>query len=413
MFRAGIFLTATIFLFVAFLLNAYVFQGIQTLIDASTVGGAVVTTLYWITAAILNVGFLWSLARGRRDGKFTGWGRILIHASFIIFITELVFLGVLLAEDVYRVGIALINDLHMPSRSPVVTQLAIFLSGIPFFSLVYGVTKGKHDYKVHRHVISFPDLPEEFDGITVTQISDVHAGSFRNRNAVSRGIDLINAQKSDIFVFTGDLVNNKAEEIEPWVDLFSEIKAPLGKFAVLGNHDYGDYVRWSSVAAKRENLDRLIRHHAALGHRLLLDDYAILEKNGAKIAIAGVENWGKGFSTRGDLESAVGVLPADMFKILLSHDPSHWDAEVKHHPSNIQLTLSGHTHGMQFGIEIPGLKWSPVKYRYPNWAGLAKWENKFLHVNRGFGFLGFEGRVGIWPEITVLELRRRAKPLED
>ncbi len=205
-------------------------------------------------------------------------------------------------------------------------------------------------------------------------------------------------------MFTGDLVNNQASEIEPWIPVFKQIKAKSGKFSVLGNHDYGDYKQWDSIEQKGNNLISLKENHKKLGFRLLLDEHIQIEKNGQSIALVGIENWGLGFGQRGDLNKALKGLDPDIIKILLSHDPSHWDAEVKNHPQNIHLTLSGHTHGMQFGIELFGFKWSPVKYRYPNWAGLARYQHRYLYVNRGFGFLGFAGRVGIWPEITVIEL---------
>jgi hypothetical protein len=251
-----------------------------------------------------------------------------------------------------------------------------------------------------------PDLPENFDGFTITQISDIHAGSLDSVKGVMRGIDLINAQKSDLFVFTGDLVNNQATEIEPWIEMFKQITAPSGEFSVLGNHDYGDYIRWNSADDKVENLQRLKANHDKLGFRLLMDENVLISRGGNKIALLGVENWGLGFGQRGNLNKALAGLDPKMIKILLSHDPSHWDAEVKKHPLNIHLTFSGHTHGMQFGIEIFGFKWSPVQYRYRNWAGLAHENGRYLYVNRGFGFLGFAGRVGIWPEITVVELRK-------
>lgn len=218
---------------------------------------------------------------------------------------------------------------------------------------------------------------------------------------------MVLAENPDLFVFTGDLVNNRAEEILPWIPVFSTIRATHGQFSILGNHDYGDYISWNSREEKIANLADLKRHHAALNFRLLLDEHITIRKGDSSIRLLGVENWGKGFGERGKLSDALaGTAPAD-FKILLSHDPSHWDEEVKNHASPIQLTLSGHTHGMQFGIEWMGLRWSPVKYRYRNWAGLAEFAGKFLYVNRGFGFLGFSGRVGIWPEIAVLTLRRK------
>ena len=221
------------------------------------------------------------------------------------------------------------------------------------------------------------------------------------------GINHINAQKSDLFVFTGDLVNNAASEIVPYIGHFSQIKAPFGQFSVLGNHDYGDYIKWPTEADKIQNLNQLKAYHQELGFKLLLDEHVELHKNGEKIILAGIENWGIGFGERGDLNKALQNTSVNDFKILLSHDPSHWDAQVKNYPSKIQLSLAGHTHGMQFGIEAFGIKWSPVKYRYKHWAGIKTENGRYLNVNRGFGFLGFSGRIGIWPEITVIELKKK------
>jgi hypothetical protein len=293
-----------------------------------------------------------------------------------------------------------------PERSSVFSFIALIISVIPLIAFAFGVTKGKYHYKVRRVKLFLDDLPSNFEGFTITQISDVHSGSFDNPEGVAKGIKLINEQNSDLFVFTGDLVNNKADEIEPWIELFSQISAPAGKFSILGNHDYGDYIHWDSPEEKIKNLQNLKGNHKRLGFKLLLDEHVLIEREGQQIGVLGVENWGVGFGKRGNLNKALNGLNPTLIKILLSHDPSHWDAEVIKRPEHIHLTLSGHTHGMQFGIELFGFKWSPVKYRYPNWAGLVKENNRYLYVNRGFGFLGFAGRVGIWPEITVIELRK-------
>ena len=269
--------------------------------------------------------------------------------------------------------------------------------------------KGKYDYRVLKYALEFDDLPEEFDGFTITQLSDIHCGSFDNREKVEYAINLTNEQKSDIIVFTGDLVNNVSDELDDWKDLFSTLTAPQGVFSVLGNHDYGDYFVWDTPEDQQRNLDRLKDMQREMGWDLLLNENRYLEKNGQKIALVGVENWGgNGFKKAGDLDKAMeGIAPSD-FKVLLSHDPSHWQMKVKEDPRNFHLTLSGHTHGMQFGIEIPGyFQWSPVQYQYENWAGIYKEFGRFINVNRGFGFLGYPGRVGIWPEITVIKLKKK------
>jgi predicted MPP superfamily phosphohydrolase len=267
--------------------------------------------------------------------------------------------------------------------------------------------KGKYDYKVHKQTLYFDDLPDAFDGFTITQLSDIHSGSFDNTEAVQKGIDLAKAQKSDLFVFTGDLVNNAAWEIEPYIPHFSQLRAPFGQFSILGNHDYGDYIKWDSETEKTANLERLKEHHKTLGYRLLLDENVTLEKDGQKISLIGVQNWGKGFIQIGDIGKAMEGVDASGFKILLSHDPTHWEEQIRFHPTTIHLTLSGHTHGAQFGVETDKLRWSPVQYRYLDWAGLANEKDRYLYVNRGFGFLAFSGRLGIWPEFTVITLKKR------
>lgn len=321
------------------------------------------------------------------------------HSFLALFIAELVFIIFLLAGDGYRLIMGTPRNVYW-------IELALFFFVVTILIFVYGIVRGKYAYQVIRHSLYFRDLPEQFDGFTITQISDIHAGSFQNARALQKGINLIKAQKSDLFVFTGDLVNNIASEIKPWIGHFSQIRAPYGQFSVLGNHDYGDYVGWKNEEDKRANLQQLKGYHAELGYRLLLDEHVTLYKGGQKIILAGVENWGIGFGQRGNLRKALHETAANDFKILLSHDPTHWDKEVKVFPSKVHLTLAGHTHGMQFGVEAFGIKWSPVKYRYPHWAGLANEDNRFLNINRGFGFLGFSGRIGIWPEITVIELKK-------
>eukprot|EP01136_Pigoraptor_vietnamica_P035795 Opistho-1_new@9301 len=298
------------------------------------------------------------------------------------------------------------KQFNLPSRNLFWMEFGICIFILTIGLFIYGILRGKYAYRVIKHQLYFDDLPAEFDGFTIAQISDVHAGSFTNPKAVQKGIEMINQQKADLFVFTGDLVNNKAEEIKPWIGHFSQIKAPYGQFSVLGNHDYGDYVKWSSEAEKEKNLRQLKQYHGELGFRLLLDEHVAIKKDGAEFILAGIENWGLGFGERGDLQKALQNVPQHAFKVLLSHDPSHWEAQVKNNPTKIHLALAGHTHGMQFGIEAFGIKWSPVKFRYKHWAGIKKENGRVLNVNRGFGFIGFSGRVGIWPEITVLELRR-------
>jgi hypothetical protein len=263
---------------------------------------------------------------------------------------------------------------------------------------------------VLKYEVEFDDLPDAFDGYQITQISDVHSGSFDNFRKVAYGIDLINAQQSDVIFFTGDLVNDRTSEMEPWKEVFSRLEAKDGKFSILGNHDYGDYTSWESEAAKAQNLEDLKMMQKEMGFDLILNSNRYLQKDGQKIALLGVENWGRGgFKKAGDLQMAKEGVDKDDFKILLSHDPSHWEDVALQDDYHYHLTLSGHTHGMQFGVEIPGwIKWSPVKWRYKYWAGLYKEMGQFINVNRGFGFIGYPGRFGIWPEISVITLKKKA-----
>jgi predicted MPP superfamily phosphohydrolase len=322
-------------------------------------------------------------------------------------------------EDIFRIFSGTIthfmgdNDSgnFLPNRRKFISQMALAIAAIPFTSLLYGMTKGKYNYKVIKQTLFFSDLPDDFDGFTITQISDVHSGSFDNPEKIQYAVDLINQHKTDLMLFTGDIVNTHATEMHPWIETFNKIdNYQYGKFSVLGNHDYGEYVTWSSQAAKDENFEAIKKVYGDIGFDLLLNQNKKIKKGSSEIAIVGVENWGKNFKQAGDLNKASEGLTNEDFKILMSHDPSHWEYEVKNHDKNFQLTLSGHTHGLQFGIEIPGIiRWSPVKYVYKQWAGLYENLGRYIYVNRGFGFHAYPGRVGIWPEITVFELKKAEK----
>jgi len=400
------FISVLLIAFIYSALNAYVVSGLKTLNP-----WAYLAPIFWIFIIILTLALFYSVRQMRMEGP-NRFFKVVSHAFLILFVAEIVFVIFLLIGDLYQLTLSVKagfqqESLHWIARNINWVNFALAMSGATIVLFVYGIIFGKYAYRVIKHTLYFEDLPKNFDGFTLTQISDVHAGSFTNPKAVQKGIDMINAQKSDLFVFTGDLVNNTASEIVPYISQFSQISAPFGQFSILGNHDYGDYVKWPSELAKAENLQQLKAYHQKLGFKLLLDEHIELVKRGEKIILAGIENWGIGFGERGNLNKALQNTAAGDFKILLSHDPSHWDAQVKNHPSKIQLTLAGHTHGMQFGIEAFGLKWSPVKYRYKHWAGIKTENGRYLNVNRGFGFIGFSGRIGIWPEITVIELRRK------
>ena len=298
----------------------------------------------------------------------------------------------------------------IPSRRRFVSLIGMGVAAIPFAGMIYGMLWGRYNYRVVKHTLYFDDLPEAFDGYRVVHISDIHSGSFDNTEKVQYGIDMINAQQGDVIFFTGDLVNNKAEEMRPWIAHFKQLHAKDGVYSVLGNHDYGDYVQWDSPDEKAKNLETLKQIHQQLGFCLLNNESVFLSRGQQRIAVVGVENWGQGFIKKGNLKQALSQVDKKDFKILLSHDPTHWQYEVLKDPNFIHLTLSGHTHGMQFGIEIPGvIKWSPAGWRYKYWGGVYKEKDRYINVNRGFGYLAFPGRVGMPPEITVIELKKKTK----
>ncbi len=302
------------------------------------------------------------------------------------------------------------GESFIKGRRRFVSQLALGTAALPFLSILYGVWKGKYRFQVIEKTLEFDDLPEAFDGFVVAQISDLHTGSFDSKDDVLRGLNLINQANPDVVLFTGDLVNNEAKEMHGWESVYRTVKAKVGKFSVLGNHDYGDYVPWGSAEEKRANFQSVVDAHEAMDFQLLRNEAVELKRGNDALYIAGVENWGKPpFPQYGDLDAAIERIPKEGFTLLMSHDPSHFDEQIKHHNKHIHVTYSGHTHGMQFGVEIPGwIKWSPVKFRYAKWAGLYTENNRHLYVNRGFGHIGFLGRVGIWPEITVMTLKRKS-----
>ena len=377
--------------------DIYFFQAVSTVTS-----NPLVHTGYWLIDIVLILGVLFVAFIPSRGSKVQRFLAMLMAAMMVVFVPKLFSAPVLLAEDVFRLFRG------FPPRNIYISEVALVISGLFLLVILFGLTRGRHFYRVRRETIHFPDLPEAFDGFTITQLSDVHSGSFSEPGGVQKGLDLVNAQNSDVILFTGDLVNNQASEMERWIPAFAGLKASLGKYSVLGNHDYGDYIQWESTEAKRSNLDRLKRVHDEIGFRLMLNEAITLQKDGQRITLLGVENWGKGgFHRYGDLQKAVAGVPDDAFKILMSHDPSHWEGVVLDHHQHVHLTLSGHTHGMQFGLELFGLKWSPIQYVYRQWAGLYNRDGKYLYVNRGFGFLGLKGRIGIWPEITVITLKRK------
>ena len=402
------------------IIDLYCFQAIKTsLQNSSNTTKNILYSVYWITDILLISIILYLYFSGKIENSGSKIFSSLFGLMIISLAPKLIITPFLLLEDTYRFGNLIIQKIASFSsttnlkigfqeRRKIISQLGLGLASIPFFSLIYGVVKGKYNYKVHHVTLKFKDLPKSFDGFTITQLSDIHSGSFQDKSAVEKGINLINNLNNDLIVFTGDLVNNKAEEMDEWITTFGQLKAPFGKLSILGNHDYGDYAKWDSPEEKKKNFNRLMEVHKEIGFKLLMNSNTEILKGNESISIVGVENWGlRGFHKYGDLDKSVKDIPNSQFKVLLSHDPSHWETKTLNHEKHIHLTLSGHTHGMQFGIEVPGfIKWSPIKYIYKQWAGAYRKNGKFLYVNRGFGFLGYPGRVGIMPEITSITLKK-------
>jgi predicted MPP superfamily phosphohydrolase len=341
----------------------------------------------------------------------------LLAIIFIHCMGKLIFCIFVLLDDIQRFFRWLYHKLSNPpvekssegiSRSRFIVTTGLIVSAIPVLSMSWGIIGGAHDYRLRRIKVPVNNLPDGLQGLKIVQLSDIHSGSFWNRQAVMHGIEMVMEQGADLILFTGDLVNNRASEMEEWKAHFGKLTAPLGVYSTLGNHDYGDYVNWESAEAKRTNLQRLKDIQAEMGWQLLQNNHLTLEHRGEKLNVVGVENWSakSRFPKYGNLQRAVQGIQPDLPTVLLSHDPSHWRAEVIENYPFIDLTLSGHTHGMQFGVEIPGFRWSPVQYVYDEWAGLYKNGLQSLYVNRGFGYIGYPGRAGILPEITLLTLER-------
>ena len=401
--------------------------------------------LRWIFFILLVLGFIWYSSLAIKTITKNPWlyyGYIFLNLIIILnFVVQIIFknyssyffysLGLVLVTSVFQISIILfliledfirlplwINNLinkgtenpisFIPQRRIFLSQLSILLASIPASALLIGMIRGKYNYKVIKHQLSFKRLPVDFNGFKIIHISDFHCGSFDNKEKLSYGIDLINQQNADIILFTGDMVNNIADEVLPWKELISSLRAPHGKYAVLGNHDYGDYTSWEKEEDKINNLKKLITLENEMGFTVLNNSNEKIKFKDSSIDLVGVENWGSGFKKKGDLDLALKNTNSEDFKILMSHDPTHWQEKVLLHQNKIDLTLSGHTHGMQFGIEIPGIiKWSPAKYRYKHWAGVYQETGQIINVNRGFGFLAYPGRVGIYPEITLITLQKQ------
>jgi predicted MPP superfamily phosphohydrolase len=400
------------------LLDWYVFQAVKTVTNTATEKTKlVVNILYW-SLSIATILLLVSLPYIQALQTNKVFRNYIFAIMLGLFIAKLIGSTFFLVDDLRRLVMWVVAKLapgtgaHFAdnagngiSRSTFLSWLGIGAGTTLFGTLLYGFSN-KYNYQVKKVKLQFANLPAAFKGFKLVHISDIHSGSFQNKEAVNKGIDMILAQNADLILFTGDLVNDRHEEMNDYLDVFSKLKAPMGVYSTLGNHDYGDYVSWPSEQAKQENLEKLKQVHAKLGWRLLMNEHVPLTKNNESIALLGIENWGaKGrFPKYGKMHEAYAGTEKYPFKILMSHDPSHWDAQVRTEYQDIDLMLAGHTHGMQFGIENPYFKWSPVQWMYKQWAGLYEEGNQKLYVNRGFGFIGYPGRVGVLPEITVIEL---------
>lgn len=406
----------TLFIFALLLIDFYFFQGI---LSASKNWSAAwkqsIRVGFWIPSILSVMALLWwnfgnpyTINASTRNFIITG-----IVATYF---SKILGILVLFTEDLYR-GVRWLASYFgagssgsLPGagipRSEFLSKIAVATAAVPLGAFAYGIISGAHDYRVRRVTVKLKNLPKAFDGIRIGQISDIHSGSFWNKTAVKGGIEMFLKEKPDVVFFTGDLVNNQTSEVKDYVPIFEKIKAPLGVFSITGNHDYGDYFKWPSPEAKRRNFEDLMQAHKELGFDLLMNENRILEQGGEKLAILGNENWGVRFAKYGKLDEAYRGSEEAAVKLLMSHDPTHWDAQVRPNYPDIDMTFSGHTHGFQFGVEIPGFKWSPVQYVYKQWSDLHREGDQYLYINRGFGYIGYPGRVGIPPELTMVELKR-------
>jgi len=406
-----------IFLVVLFLIDLYAYKGVNSaLANHSIPLRRIVRFLYWIVSVGILGLLVWTLIsmqdpKERRDHSYVF---SLVALFLLFFLPKLIMVIFEALEDLLQLGRWCWSRMlpgptngtgEVLDRSHFLSQLGLILAAVPFVGVLYGVTKGRRNFNVAHVPIRSSVLPEAFNGLRIVQISDMHLGSYgEDISIVKKGMELIQAENPDMILFTGDLVNDYAEEAERFIELMADLKAPMGKFSILGNHDYSDYVKWEDPVAKAKNLDQLKTVHARMGFRLMMDEHLSVERNGEQIGLLGIQNWGKRFQKYGDLRKAMKGTEHFPFRILMSHDPTHWEEQVR--GTGIDLTLSGHTHGAQLGVKLGHSTYSPAQWVYDHWAGLYTEASQSLYVNRGFGFIGFPGRVGMPPEITVLELQR-------
>lgn len=418
----GRFMSWIFIIIILLLIDFYVFQSVLLLTkNLPAVWRNLFRVLFWIpTVATIGaiayyvLGDPYALSHKTRSFILTGVFAIYISklfSVFFLFIDDLFRLVKWVARLFYR-GAS--GDLpgEPISRSEFLSKTAMVAATVPLAAMTYGVVSGAHDYRIRRKTVYLRNLPKAFDGITICQLSDIHSGSFFNKTAVRGGVEMALREKPDVIFFTGDLVNNETAEVRDYIEVFGKLKAPLGIFSVTGNHDYGDYKKWPSKEAKAQNLRALFDAHKEMGFHILLNDHHFINVAGETIAVLGNENWGVGgFSKYGRLDLAYKGTEDAPVKLLLSHDPSHWDAQVRPKYTDIDIMFAGHTHGFQFGVEVGGFQWSPSQYVYKQWAGLYQEGNQYLYVNRGFGYLGYPGRIGMPPEITLLQLKTGTQPV--
>ncbi len=400
-----------IFLLIILSVEIYAFYGLRTYWNKKKNWRR--QTIKYLYFILFGLSFLFILILFFNGKDIQTSSRNFLIALILINFMSKFFLSIFLAmDDLRRLVLKIKNEFQKKNtqaekngitRSDFLAKVGIVAAALPISTLSFGMIYGPYRYTLHSQKIKLPKLPKAFAGLKIVQISDIHVGSFYDKKSVKKGIQMILDLKPDVIFFTGDIVNDTATEMDNYYEVFEQVKAPMGVYSILGNHDYGDYRAWSSEEEKLNNFEDVKKIHQKLGWTLLLNEHIYLERGDEKIGVIGVENWGKGFHQFGDLEKAYQNCEADV-KILLSHDPTHFDEQVITNFTDIDLTLSGHTHGAQFGIETHGFKWSPVQLRYEKWAGLYQLNNQYLYINRGFGFLAYPGRLGIWPEITLIEL---------
>lgn len=405
-----------IFTALIILMDLYIFQALKT--SVNNFSGPWKRTFHIIFWAITFLSILGLLYINIADPVSKDFRRFITVSVSIIYFSKVFGVLTLLIDDIFKAGQWVFYQVFPSlkpepdtsgsgmSRSEFISKASIVAVAVPMVTFSFGIVSGAHNYRLRRRTIYLPNLPKQFDGISIGQLSDIHSGSFFSRSGVKKGIDLLQSEKPEMIFFTGDLVNDVTSEVAEYKDIFAKVQAPLGVYSTLGNHDYGDYKSWPSIEKKKKNLSDLVTVHKEMGWDILLNENRTITVDGASIAVIGVENWGAGrFSKYGDLARAYQGTQEMPVKLLLSHDPSHWDAQIRPQFGDIDVTFAGHTHGFQFGVELGNFKWSPSQWIYKQWADLHQTGDQYLYVNRGFGFIGYPGRIGILPEVTIIELK--------